>query len=624
MTVAVSTGTGSGSSGSSETYGNVFSEAATAIGTAVSKLVPEEAELDTAAGTFFAGLIPDLLTGNLVDITAGIVGGLGALEIGLAVDPVTAPIAAGIALYEIESNIRKALKQKGPKSHNEANGQTSSSWHVVTDWKYGNHGEDVWVTTAVVSRSYSNEQQQWSFGNGMTEINKKFGHIGKTYSNSTHVNYDYGKTIRNTRSIISPNLIYEKFNGMFDYGRTVARDVQVDTPSRSYFDVHTVLGYGKTKTADYTTSAYTDGQKSEYKITGSDNYGKTTWQNTASAVYEGPSRTAVLVPKDWSGASIGSGAYILSGQHYTYNNRLLQTSRSYDAPYGTPSVFVDRSSLNRTSKNYGKTTSYKRVRTGSQSELTYRRSVDYGKSRSFEKTSNGFDVYGSSVDYGKTRTYGRHGLQGTSLYEVSRNYGATRTYQSGHTYERSLSYGGTRTYENGRTYERSSGFGQTSTYSNGVTAYHAINSGQTFTYRNGANYTHSLRGGRTVTRQNGSTSVKSRNSGASFTETLGSGQTRIRSIHNGATFTESKNGGATFLEESNGGRSYTYVHSGVEMIGRNYGQSYLYHNGAGVDFAYSPAIGGSYFGGSATQFGNGSIARHVLGLTGNASLPVLG
>lgn len=65
MTAVAGTGTPSGSAGSSETYGNEFSEAATTIGSLVSKLVPGEAELNMA---------PDLMTGRLVNIAGEVAG----------------------------------------------------------------------------------------------------------------------------------------------------------------------------------------------------------------------------------------------------------------------------------------------------------------------------------------------------------------------------------------------------------------------------------------------------------------------------------------------------------------------------------------------------------------------
>lgn len=603
MAVAVGTGTTSGSSSSNVSYGNLFSEAVTAIGTGLSKLVPEEEELQSAGETFLVGLMPDLLSGSLIDITAGVVGGGLALGAGLLFGPeelIAAGFAAAITLAAGKYITEQELNQKASKKSKNGNGSPYSYHNTYKT----SGGRSFWVTTASGEGYYGVEQQHVSLDYGKTLFNGRWEHIGKVYVESAHRISDYGRTIRDYRSLISPDYLLSKGYASFNYGKSTAGGTSVDTLSRSYSDSYGSLDYGRTKTNVYDNTLYTKGQKSHYGITDTSNYGKTTSQTTGSSIYIGPARTAVLVSRP------GSSYYDIPGTSYAYN------------PVAS-SWFIDHTTVTRTSSDYGKTISYKRTRTGPQRESTFNRSVDYGKSRSYEQSGNGSEVYGSTIDYGATKTYAKYGAHGTSLYEASRDYGATKTYESGHTYERSLSYGRTKTYRNGRTYERSSDFGQTSTYSNGVTSYHAINAGQTFTYRNGVNYTHSIQGGRTFTRENGSTSLKSRNSGASFTETMGNGLTREHSIHSGATFTESKNGGATFLHESGGGRSYTYVHSGVEVMGRNYGQSYLYHNGAGVDFAYSSAIGGTYFGGSATQVGNGSVARRVLGLTANANLPVL-
>ena len=110
--IATSTGTTSGSSGSSETYGNLFSETVTALGTALSKYIGEDGELTVATDTFLAGLMPDILTGSALDVAAGVVGGALALGAGLVFSPEEALLAgagAAVALYYGEEGAKAVL-----------------------------------------------------------------------------------------------------------------------------------------------------------------------------------------------------------------------------------------------------------------------------------------------------------------------------------------------------------------------------------------------------------------------------------------------------------------------------------------------------------------------------------
>lgn len=573
MAVAAGTGTTSGSPSSSVSYGNLFSEAVTAIGTGLSKLVPEEEELQAAGETFLVGLMPDLLSGSLIDITAGVVGGGLALGVGLLFTPealVAAGFAAAITLAAGKYITEQELNQKASKKSNTGKGgQLGGSTYSVTKASPGGvlglgafkgHGAVVMYSNGGYLESFS--------GSAGTE---SASWIGGKNAQTTFLQIHYsGRTTGSSQYVRNPNGGATKVAESLDFGRT------------------TVAGYGfHNRTHDVSNMRY------------SDNYGRTK-DSIFKSTYE----------------KTGFPNTVGATDSFNYGKTVRQDYATWLA--GEPVSKIELTSVSRTVRNYGRTTTYQRSseRTG---KSTYQQSVDYGKTRIYRnKQAGGTSVYEASHHYGATRTY-----ENNRTYERSVANGRSTTYRKGATYERNMNYGETRTYHAARTYQKSASYGRTKTYNNGVTSDHSINYGQTFTYQSGANYTHSIQGGRTFTRENASTSLKSRNSGASFTETLGRGQTRIHSIHSGATFTESKNGGATFLHESGGGRSYTSVHSGVEVMGRNYGQSYLYHNGAGVDFAYAPALGGTYFGGSVTQVGNGSVARHVLGLTANAHLPVL-
>lgn len=624
-TVATGTSTTSATSSSSTTFGNVFSEAVTGIGTALSKLLPEEAELDTAAGTFLTGLVPDLMSGSLIDIGGAIVGGGLALLVGLSLPEgaVLAGAAAAVGALVVGADITEnALKQNGYndaklglKKNAQSGGRNgsgeASQYNVVIG---GNH----WEGHTVSGHSFLEMSRRTSANYGASKWSESYTVIGKLGIGKGKYSLRNGKTTDNWNEFYSPDLVKSGAKYSKNYGRTTTHNSFVETPAFLQYSGYQNIDNGKTLTSTKFSDQLKRGGLNTFSFRGTTNFGKTTIRSFTSFVFGGsPTETSAIHTIVRTGTQSG----VIPGYYYSPGGESL--GKTYQ---------TDRVHVRKTSSNFGETTLYKRMQTGPQTEYTFKNSVGYGKNIFYEKTSSGSGQAGETIDYGATRTYDKWSANGTFLKEASYHHGATKTYSSKSAggvsvYQASRHSGATKTYDrrsaNGAYVDqRSQNFGATRTYTNGRTYQRSIATGRTTTYNNGVTSAHSVNNGRTITQANSHTYLKAINNGASYSEVLNNGRTSVQSVNNGATFTETKNGGATYIREVSGGRSYTYVHGSTELIDRNFGNSYIYGNGAEA-FAYSPVLGGTYFSGSGTSVGNGSIARAVLGLTKNAALPII-
>ena len=490
-----------GSSSGGDTFGNVFTDAVTAIGAYIAR--SRAAELATV-GAEDAGItatdvaiasvaaVPGLLTG---DIAGSIAGGAAALGVGLtALDPLTAPFVAVAALYVADQGTESLLKdlqrlaggkspqpsQRRPvRSYSNYSGTTSEVVTNTADW------ESATVTGHVSETSADNHFARTFDGKSSNGATTLYQQSAGTYKSS----YSYTNYAGVTKE-------------SFHHGRTTKRIAEVEHGSTLKYASKGSVDNGKTTTRDAFTMKN----------------GVVTNSNKKSVYDYGRSTT-------FTNASKTSSTY---GYTYGYGKT---TDVFKNARNGTPESEYFATNFGET-KTYLSASLYERYLHGGETKT-------YATSRSYDR----------SVHNGRTLTYDKYGA--TSYH--SQNYGESYSYQRGATSLRSENYGESYLYQHGQTVTQSRGFGLTVTRYNGRTYEYSINGGETYSENNGTTFLTERGGGQSFTYRSPSEYVQARNYGATYF------------INNGhSAFAYSPTTGGTYLDvpiylNSSGGSSTKHI-----------------------------------------------------------------